>query len=532
MHATREFWDSKLSALQVKTPLLSTDFMLNRWLPYQALSCRFWGRSALYQSSGAFGFRDQLQDCLAFVYMAPELTRAHILLAASRQFTEGDVQHWWLPESGTGVRTRCSDDMVWLPFVVAHYIDVTGDTAILDVPVTFLEGAPLADSELERVFIPNISAQPSPLWEHCKRAIDHALRLGAHQLPLIGTGDWNDGLNRVGNLGRGESTWLAWFLCDVLQSFADLADSREKTLAGAWREQAAELAAALEASGWDGDWYLRGFFDNGVPLGSHANPEARIDSMPQSWAVISGAGDPARARRAMDSAQRQLVNEGDRVALLFTPPFDHSEPHPGYIMGYPPGVRENGGQYTHGSLWLAMAWARLGDGDAAVRLLKMMSPVENARDPQSVERYRGEPYVVSADVSSAPGRAGRSGWTWYTGSAGWMYRIWIEEVLGFKLRGNRLTVEPVIPEDWPGFEITYRHGKTIYEIAVRRSDKRVVELDGREAAESFIPLIDDGVTHKVTVWIPRRPLVAPAPPQARPADVSNGVAGAKALLPK
>jgi cyclic beta-1,2-glucan synthetase len=346
-------------------------------------------------------------------------------------------------------------------------------------------------------------------------------------------------MNRVGIEGRGESIWLAWFLCDVLHSFTRLAERRsDPAMVAAWREQATQLAEALERSSWDGEWYLRGFFDNGSPLGSHANPEARIDSLAQSWAVISGAGDRARARQAMDSAQRQLVNEGDHVVLLFTPPFDHSEPHPGYIMGYPPGVRDNGGQYTHGSLWLAQAWARLGDGDAAVRLLKLMNPVENARDPQAVERYRGEPYVVAADVTSAVGKAGRSGWTWYTGSAGWMYRIWIEDVLGFKLRGDRLSIEPVIPDDWQGFEITYRHGNTVYEIAVRRrasGDVRVIELDGRQAESGSILLVDDGVAHKVTVWIPRR-FTAPAKPSPRPVDaagpaVPNPAGSARALLP-
>ncbi len=536
--STRDWWDSTLGALQVRTPLLSTDFMLNRWLPYQTLSCRFWGRSALYQSSGAFGFRDQLQDCLAFLYMAPELTRAHILASAARQFLEGDVQHWWHPETGVGVRTRCSDDMVWLPFVLAHYVDVTGDTAILDVEVPFLEAAPLGDVELERVFVPTVSAQTAPLWEHCRRALDRAWRLGPHDLPLFGTGDWNDGMNRVGIEGRGESTWLGWFLCEVFHSFALLTEQREggESQAAAWRQQAAQLAAALERSGWDGDWYLRGFFDNGTPLGSHASQEARIDSLPQSWAVISGAADPARARRAMESAQRQLVNEKDRVALLFTPPFDHSEPHPGYIMGYPPGVRENGGQYTHGSLWLALAWARLGDGNAAVRLLTMMNPVENARDPAAAAHYAGEPYVVAGDVSSAPGKVGHSGWTWYSGSSGWMYRIWIEEVLGFKLRGDRLSIAPVIPDDWQGFEIAYRRGTTTYEIEVRRrasSEPRVIELDGRNVEEPSIPLADDGGIHKVTVWIPRRPAATLTKPHGRPMDAAGpGVPNsAGALLP-
>jgi cyclic beta-1,2-glucan synthetase len=419
--------------------------------------------------------------------------------------------------------------------VVAHYVEVTGDRAILDQQVPFLEGALLRDHEEDSVFIPAVSSQTSSLFEHCRRALEKASSLGVHGLPLMGACDWNDGMNRVGIEGRGESVWLGWFLCSVLQSFARLSEPEEPTLTAAWRKRAAQLSAALERSAWDGEWYLRAFFDDGTPLGSHVSEEARIDSLPQSWAVISGAADSGRARRAMESAYRQLVKERERLALLFTPPFDHSQPHPGYIMGYPPGVRENGGQYTHGSLWMASAWARMDDGDTAVRLLTMMNPVENSRDLQAVARYRGEPYVVAADVSSAPGKMGRSGWTWYTGSAGWMYRIWIEEVLGFQLRGDRLTVAPVIPEEWHGFEITYRHGTSTYEISVRRragNETRVVELDGRQAGSESIQLIDDGGVHKVTIWIPRGAAETPGRPQDRSKDApaptlpaSNGRGG-------
>lgn len=502
--ATVHSWDATLGVLHVQTPILSTNFLLNRWLPYQVLACRFWGRSAFYQSSGAFGFRDQLQDSLAFVYARPEITRAHILRSAARQFNESDVQHWWHPDTGMGVRTLCSDDLLWLPYVVGHYVAVTGDLGILEEQIPFLEGPPLKEHEHERLFVPAVSTHTEPLWEHCRRAIEHAWKLGSHGLPLIGTGDWNDGMNLVGVEGRGESVWLAWFLCSVVDSFAPLMERRNRSAAADWRKRATALKAAVEASSWDGDWYLRGFFDNGAPLGSHVNPEARIDSIAQSWAVIAQAA-PDRARRAMRSADQILAGDADKIVRLFTPPFDHSTPHPGYIMGYPPGLRENGGQYTHGSLWMAMAWARLGDGDAAVRLLTMMNPVEHSRDPQAMALYRGEPYVAAADVSSADGRVGQCGWTWYTGSAGWMYRVWIEEVLGFKLRGDRLSIRPVLPRDWPGFQITYKHRSAIYEIAVRKDasvSSPMIGVEGAQETTGALRLVDDGNTHRVTVRIP------------------------------
>jgi cyclic beta-1,2-glucan synthetase len=490
---TRQFWDNVLGTLQVKTPVLSTDLLLNRWLLYQSLSCRFWGRSALYQSGGAFGFRDQLQDSMAFLSAAPQITRKHILVSAARQFLEGDVQHWWHPETGNGVRTLCSDDFLWLPFVVAHYVEVTGDRGILNEEVAFIEGPLLKPGEHEHMFIPSASGQAASLWEHCRRALDYGWRLGPHGLPLMGNGDWNDGMNLVGADGKGESVWLAWFLCATLEAFAETMESHDtgRVLASEWRQRAATLKHKTEEVAWDGDWYLRAFFDDGSPLGSHVNREARIDSLPQSWSVISRAGDAERSRRAMESAEVNLVNAEEKLVMLFTPPFDHSKPSPGYIMGYPPGLRENGGQYTHGSLWLAMAWSRLNEGTRAVRLLQLMNPVEHSRSPEAAEHYRGEPYVVAADVYTAPGRVGQSGWTWYTGSAGWMYRIWIEEVLGFRLRGNRLTIDPVLPHDWPGFELTYKYKSTVYEIKVTRpANGARVPL--------VIDLIDDGRRHHLT----------------------------------
>lgn len=538
LSATRAWWEDTLGALQVHTPVLSTEFLLNRWLLYQTLSCRFWGRSALYQSSGAYGFRDQLQDSLAFLYAVPKLTRGHILAAAARQFREGDVQHWWHAETGLGVRTRCSDDMLWLPYVVQRYVEATGDRAILDVETPFVEGPPLKPGEQEHMFTPSITQDTAPLWEHCRRAIDHALQFGSHGLPLIGNGDWNDGMNHVGVEGRGESVWLGWFLITVLDSFARITEKRPdgQAVAAEWRKQAATLSSSIENAAWDGDWYLRGFFDDGSPLGSHVNEEGSIDSLPQTWAVISGAGAPERVQRAMDSAQHFLVNERNQLVRLFTPPFDHSTPNPGYIMGYPPGLRENGGQYTHGSLWMPLARAMMGDGDAAVHLLKMMNPVELSRHPDDVARYRGEPYVVSADVYDAPGKIGRSGWTWYSGSAGWMYRVWMEEVLGFRIQEGAFTLNPVIPDAWPGFHLSYRHGKAVYQIEVKRDASVTAaewKLDGSIIRDGVIPLAPEERTHRVELRLPPRIDRAPAQPNPAPQEKisstgsSNGKASPK-----
>ncbi len=497
----RGWWEGKLETVQVHTPNLSVDLLVNRWLLYQSLSCRFWGRTALYQSSGAFGFRDQLQDSMALLDAAPELARAHILLSATRQFREGDVQHWWHPRTGNGVRTKCSDDLLWLPYAVAHYASVTGDRSLLDEFAGFIEGPPLAPDQMEHLFVPAVSAESASIWEHCRRALEAAWKLGPNGLPLIGHCDWNDGMNHVGNQGRGESVWLAWFLIYVQRRFAELADTRDPAMAALCRGRITHLLQAIEGTCWDGEWYLRAFFDDGSPLGSHRNEEARIDSLPQSWSVIAGGGDPSRAQTAMESANKELVKDADGEVLLFTPPFDHSTPHPGYIMGYPPGIRENGGQYTHGSLWLAMAWARLGNGEQAVRLLQLMNPAEHCRNPQDVQHYRGEPYVSAADVYASPLQTGRSGWTWYTGSAAWMYRVWLEEVLGFQRQGNKLTIRPAVPSSWEEFRIEYRYLSTPYTITVRRTTEEPrVEMDGTLLEEGWIPLVDDKAPRSVTVY--------------------------------
>ncbi len=506
LKAVTDGWAKILETVQVKTPDLALDIMLNQWLLYQTLACRLWARTAFYQSSGAYGFRDQLQDVMALSVSRPDLTRAHIIKAAAHQFLEGDVQHWWHEPCDRGIRTHFSDDLLWLPYVATEYLNTTGDRALLDEVVPFMQGALLAPGQLTSYFEPRVADEHGTFYEHCARAIDRSLAVGAHGLPLIGTGDWNDGMNRIGDQGKGESVWLAWFLQSVLAAWAPIALARgDATRAQAWTAHAATLTASIDREAWDGKWYRRAYFDDGTPLGQSGADACEIDSIAQSWAVMAGSGDPERARMAMASLDEHLVKRDARMVLLLTPPFDHTALEPGYIKGYVPGVRENGAQYTHGAVWAVVAFAKLGDGNKAAELFGMLNPITHSSTPVDAERYKVEPYVSVGDVYSAEGHVGRGGWTWYSGSAGWLYRAGIESILGVQKRGCKLIVDPCIPSDWPGFSATFMHGTTRYEVSVENPARVCrgvagLELDGAALSDrSGVGLVDDGQVHQVRV---------------------------------
>ena len=507
LDAVRKHWTHTLNAVQVETPDQSLNVLTNGWLLYQTLACRLWARSGYYQSGGAFGFRDQLQDAMALIHTEPHLVREHLLLCAARQFQEGDVQHWWHPPSGRGVRTRCSDDYLWLPLATCRYVLNTGDIGVLDdEPIHFVEGRPVNQKEDSYYDLPGRSEKAASLYEHCVRAILKGLTRGKHGLPLIGSGDWNDGMNMVGEQGTGESIWLGFFQYDVLTQFAKVARLRgDLSFAKRCQMEAAEVRQNIEQHGWDGEWYLRAYFDDGSPLGSASNSECQIDSIAQSWSVLSEAGDATRSRMAMDAVDRRLVRRDHALIQLLDPPFDKSNLNPGYIKGYVPGVRENGGQYTHAAIWAAMAFASLGDRQRAWELLAMINPVNHARSPEETATYKVEPYVVAADVYAVSPHTGRGGWTWYTGSAGWMYRLILESLLGLRLEVDKLRVAPCLPADWKGFTLHYRYRETLYHIAVVQvrgeNGETSVTVDGIEQQDKTIPLVDDRQEHSVEVKI-------------------------------
>jgi cellobiose phosphorylase len=520
LRAVHAHWEKTLGAVRIETPEPELDVIANGWLMYQTIACRIWARSGYYQSGGAFGFRDQLQDAMATIHTQPQLLRDQLMLCAAHQFLEGDVQHWWHPPSDRGVRTHCSDDYLWLPLGAWRYVSSTGDMSILDEMAPYLEGRAVKPEEDSYYDMPARSSEQGTLYDHCQRAIRNGLRFGVNGLPLIGSCDWNDGMDKVGEHGKGESVWLAFFLCEVLKRFAEVADMRNDTaFAAECREQARRVAANVEQNAWDGEWYRRAYFDDGTPLGSHTNEECQIDSISQSWGVLSGSADPVRVRGAMEQVNQRLVRRDSGIIQLLDPPFDKAGPNPGYIRGYVPGVRENGGQYTHAAIWTAMAFARLGDNERAWELARMINPVMHGRTPEDTAIYKVEPYVVTADVYAVAPHVGRGGWSWYTGSSGWMYRLILESLLGLTRTANHLKLEPRMPENWTTFTLTYRYASATYEIRVNKgaTSAPIMSVDGVPQPDGLIALQDSGRTHRVELLVP-----AGAPPATAMLNAQGG----------